>query len=192
MKSEKKPPSNRFTVHFHGEYQALHGTKYILEAAKLLPDVEFRLVGGGRELEARKQQAKELNLTNVTFIPPVPFYQIPNFIADSSVCLGILGETQKTRLVIPFKIYETLAMGKPIITSDTPAVRELLTHKENIYLCQAANGPSLAQAIQDLKNDPSLRERIAANGQQIFQRNCSPRIIGKEIYRLADQLLEKK
>jgi glycosyltransferase involved in cell wall biosynthesis len=183
--------ADEFIVHFHGEFQALHGTKYILDAAKLLPDIKFRMVGEGSELALRKQQTMELGLKNLIFIPSVKFDQIPDLIASASICLGIFGETQKTRLVIPLKIYEALAMQKPIISADTPAVKELLTHKENIYLCEPANSTSLAEAIKTLKDQPDLRQAIAENGYKIFKEQCSPVVIGQQVKDHAEMLLGK-
>ncbi len=192
MKQTATPKEDAFLIHFHGEYQALHGTKYIIEAAQLLPDIKFQMVGGGRELEERKKQAHDLGLKNITFIPPVAFFEIPQYMSKANICLGLFGETEKTQLVIPFKVYETLALGKPIITANTPSIKELVTHKENIYLCDCANPKSLAEAITDLKNDPLLREKIAKNGRKIYEEQCSPKIIGEDIIQLANKLLEEK
>lgn len=183
--------SNEFIIHFHGEFQALHGTQYILQAAKLLPDLKFRMIGGGRELNDCLNLAKELNIQNVNFISPVPFNEISRYIAEASICLGIFGETQKTQIVIPFKIYESLVLSKAIITADTPAVRELLTHEEDIYLCKAANPKSLAEAIETLRTDDLLRKKIAQNAYETYRKKCSPLIVGEEIRALANQLVNR-
>lgn len=178
-----------FLVHFHGEFQALHGAKYIVEAARLLPEINFQMIGKGKELAYCLELAKRHDLKNIRFIPPVRFDLLPGYIHQAAVCLGIFGETQKTRLVIPLKVYEALAMGKPIVTADTPAVRELLTHRENVYLCEAANPASLANAIKELYSDGSLRQRIANNGFEIFQKKCSPQILGQEVLKISRELL---
>lgn len=185
--NNKKP-----IIHFHGEFQALHGTKYIIDAARLLPDVHFRLIGGGMELAERRRQAEQLNLKNITFIPTVQFDEIPDYIAQATICLGLLGETEKVRLVIPFKIFETLCMAKPIITADTSSIRELLTHRHDVYLCEAANSQSLAEAITTLLNDASLRENIARNGYRTFNNRCSPPKIASDILRITQQYLESR
>ena len=53
-----------------------------------------------------------------------------------------------------------MAMGKPIITADTPAIRELLTHKKDIYLCSPADPKAIAASIEELRNDEPLRKKI--------------------------------
>jgi len=176
-------------VQFHGEFQALHGVKFIVEAAKLLPDVKFRMIGAGKELKSCIDYSKEREINNVDFVPPVPYSQIPKYISAATICLGIFGDTEKTQLVIPFKVYEALALGKPVITADTPAIRELLKHKEDVYLCKPANPHDLASAIRVLLEDEILRNKIASNGRQTFVNQCTPRKIGESIAHLCERLL---
>ncbi|MBN8549677.1 MAG: glycosyltransferase [Deltaproteobacteria bacterium] len=175
-------------VHFHGEFQALHGAKVIIAAAQIVQEAHFRLVGGGRELKEAVEYCNNLGLSNVEFIPFVPYNEIPNYIAKATVCLGIFGDTQKAQLVVPFKVYETLAMGQPILTADTPAIRELLTHAVDAYLVPAANPAALANGIRTLLANETLRKKIAENGLITFQNRCSPLIVGKEILSLCETL----
>lgn len=175
-----------FIVHFHGEFQALHGAEYIVEAARLLPNIKFQMIGKGKNLKTCLKKANAYGITNITFIPPVPYSKLPEHMAKSSVCLGLFGDTPKTQLVIPHKVYEALAMGKPIITAETPAIKELLEHEKNVILCQAANPKNLAEAIMRLKDDNKLRQRIAESGYKIFKEKCAPRILGQQILQIAE------
>ena len=176
-------------IHFHGEFQALHGAKFIIEAAKLLPEFRFRMIGSGRELDGCIGIAKMLKVGNVEFLPSMPFEMLLGHLANAAVCLGIFGESQKTQLVIPIKVYEALAMGKPVITADTPAVRELLTDKKDVFLCNAADPNDLAKAIRTLMQDDALRIKIATNGRETFMKMCTPKKIGEDIARMCEQLL---
>jgi glycosyltransferase involved in cell wall biosynthesis len=178
-------------IHFHGEFQALHGAKFIVEAAKLLPQIKFRMIGSGRELDVCVNYCRTIKADNVEFIPSVPFETLQQYIKEATVCLGIFGETQKTQLVIPIKVYEALAVGKPVITADTPAIRELLTHGKDVFLCNTASSDHLAWAIRTLLVDDDLRNKIAANGHQTYLRKCTPQKIGREIASLCWDLLRQ-
>jgi glycosyltransferase involved in cell wall biosynthesis len=171
-----------FVVHFHGEFQALHGVNYIVEAAALLPEITFRMIGAGMELKGCKDRAAELGVRNIAFYGMVEFSAIPRLIGEADICLGIFGETEKTRLVIPFKVFESLVMGRPVITADTPAIRELFQHRETVYLCKPADPVSLADAIRTLRQDDALRKRIAVNGNALFKATCSPERIGQTMH----------
>lgn len=176
-------------IHFHGEFQALHGTKVIIDAARQLPEVKFRMIGSGRELDSCTSYSKKLNVDNVEFLPSVPFETLQDYIKEATICLGIFGETQKAQLVIPIKVYEALAMGKPVITSNTPAIRELLTHGEDVILCNPADSDDLAQAIRTLLSDADLRNKIATNGHRTFLDRCTPKVIGQNIANLCEEIL---
>jgi glycosyltransferase involved in cell wall biosynthesis len=178
-------------VHFHGEFQALHGVKFIIEAAKQLPEIKFRMIGSGRELAACILYCKTLKAENVEFIPAVPFEAVKRYIESATVCLGIFGETEKAQLVIPLKVYEALAMGRPVITANTPAIRELLTHGEDVFLCDSADSDDLARAIRTLLTDANLRNKIAINGCRTFLERCSPTMIGQDIANLCEEILER-
>lgn len=188
-----RPPrkaDGMFAVHFHGHYIPLQGVRYILKAAKLLePEgVIFHLIGRGQTYLEDKQLAGELQLTNVYFRDNVPYEQLPDYMTRADVCLGIFGDTPKTPLVIPNKVFEAIAMAKPVITADTPAVRELLDQQSALFV-PAADPQALADAILSLKNDAELRRQLAQAGYDILNAQATPEILGKQVLDLAKTLI---
>lgn len=186
--SSKPPASNQFIVHFHGEYQRVHGAKYIIEAAKLLPHIKFQMIGSGKGQPECVALMEKYNLENIKFYDSVPYDQLIHFMSQASVCLGLLGDSDKVQLAIPIKVYEALAMGKPVITADTPAIAELLTHKENVYLCKAGDPQSIAAAIQELFDDQLLRDQIGESGRRLFQEKCTPKMIGEDLKSILEEM----
>lgn len=169
--------TDKFIVEFHGKYIPLQGVQYIIHAAKLLqdePDIHFILIGNGQTFKENKHLATKLELTNVTFVNKVPYADIPKYVADADVCLGIFGDTNKTQRVIPNKLYEAVAMGKPVITARTPAITEIFTDREDIILCAAANPKDLACAIRELRNNGDLTQRMAKNAGKLFAEELTP------------------
>jgi glycosyltransferase involved in cell wall biosynthesis len=90
-------------------------------------------------------------------------------INQADVCLGAFGVTPQSLMTVQNKIYEAMAMGKPLISGDSPAVRQVFTHGEHIYLCERASGRALADAILSLSTDNALREKIAQNGYKLYK-----------------------
>lgn len=174
--------NSKFMVEFHGSFLPLQGVQCIVKAAKILEndDIYFRIIGKGYTYKDVLKLSKELETKNITFIDPVKYEELPENIARADICLGIFGETNKARRVIPNKVFETIAMKKPLITMDSQAVRELLVDKKNCLLCDP-NPESLAGAILELKNDKYLREKIADNGYIAYIENATPNIIGRQI-----------
>ena len=150
-------------VHFHGTFIPLHGISYILAAARLLVDepLRFRIVGSGQESQRVREEAARLGIANVDFIDPVPFEQLPELIASAQICLGIFGDTSKTMRVVPNKVFEYMLMGKPIITADSPAVRELFApDPPALVLVPPADAAALAEAVRAFLRDPDRRREF--------------------------------
>jgi glycosyltransferase involved in cell wall biosynthesis len=170
-------------IHFHGNFIPLQGISRIIEAAKILEHdpIQFNIVGRGQTYMADTALAEELGLTNIAFIDPVHYRDLPNFMEMADMCLGIFGTTPKTDLVIPNKIFEAIAMGKPVITADTSAVRELLKDKEHVILCQKGSAQSLADAIRTYAGLPDERSAIGHAGRRLFEAVLTEKHLAKEL-----------
>lgn len=183
---------NKFKVLFYGTYIPLHGVQYILQAAKLLEkydDIEFQLIGNGQTFNEMQELKKELKLINLHFLNSVPYMDLPIYIANADVCLGIFGGTVKSRRVIPTKAYQILAMCKPLVTGESEGAHELLTSGENALLCNMANPKSLAESILLLKQDIKLRNKISKNGFNLFKNELSSNNIGKLMLSYINELI---
>lgn len=169
-----------FRVLFFGTYIPVQGVKYIVEAANLLRNepVRFVLVGKGQEKEMAINRVKVLNLENVEFKPMLSPGELADEIAKSDVCLGLLGDTPKTLLAIPNKVYEALAMKKAVITADTPAIRELFDD-DDMLLVKRADGGAIAEGIRKLMKDSTFKEKVANNGYNKVMKYATTKAIGE-------------
>lgn len=166
-----------FVVHFHGFYIPLQGVEAIIRAAARLADhqdIVFRLIGHGQERKKVDALAKKLGLTNLIFIDYVDYDKLRGYLNSAHICLGIFGTTAKAGRVIPNKVFEALACGRPIVTEDSLAIRELLSNGRDVVLCRAGDDQSLAEAILELKQDASKRERIGLNAREFYEGNLTP------------------
>lgn len=181
---EKTDLKNVFRVYFHGNFIPLQGVEYIIRAAKILlshKDVQIKIIGAGFGYDRIRALADELGVNNVNFLGKIPLEQLPEHLLKADICLGIFGDTAKTQRVIPNKVYESIAMAKPVISADTPAMREIFADRENILFCRHADPQDLAAKILELKNDKELREKIAKGGRELFKLKASPKIIAKQL-----------
>lgn len=173
MKKSKK----EFIVYFHGYFTPLHGIEKIIEAASMIPDCKFILVGEGQTKAKAMALSKKLKTKNVHFLKKQSLAKLPLSLKEADICLGIFGDSEKAKRVIPYKVYNALAMKKPVITARTPASEGILEHGINAYLCK--NTPEdIAKAIIELKNDNELRKSIALNGYKLFKENFTTERLG--------------
>ena len=174
----------QFIVHFHGSFIPLHGVEYILGAAKILqsdPTIHFRLIGGGQAQSKMVEKAKEMKLSNVTFTGRLPeFSSVMEEMAGSQISLGTFGTSVRAEWVIMNKTMESAAFGMPIITQDTPAMREVFTDSVDVLLCKTADFAALAEKILKLKNDSVLRQRLGTNVRTLYEKMLTPEIVVKD------------
>jgi len=182
-KNDELKDPGKFMVNFHGNFMPLHGVPYIVQAAQILKNenILFQIVGKGHDYDTCRKMADELGLKNIIWTGRIPYENLPAYVNRADVCLGIFGDTSKTESVIPNKIFEVIAMGKPIITADTEAVREIFKDGETILFCRKADPDSLAKAILKLKNDTELMNKITQNSYALFMAKFNKKAIAKDL-----------
>jgi glycosyltransferase involved in cell wall biosynthesis len=182
----------RFRVFYYSSFLPLHGTEYIVQAASRLHDereIEFLVAGKGPEHQKVRDLAQKMGVANIRFIDWLPYESLPLEIANSDICLGgHFSDIEKAIRVIAGKTYQFIAMKKPVIVWNGSGNRELFTHKENAFLVKMADADSLANAILELKDNESLRKKIAEAGYKTFMEKCNTAAIGKELKSVIEAL----
>jgi glycosyltransferase involved in cell wall biosynthesis len=172
-----------FDVIYYGTFIPNHGILSIIEAARLLRRenaFRFHLIGDGPDREKAQRLAKKYELDNVTFLAWLEQSELVNQVAKADVCLGAFGSTPQSMMTVQNKVYEGLAMRKPIVTGDSPAVQENFTHGTHVYLVARENPQAIAEALRTLKNNPALCKAMSQAGYQLFQSKFNLEAIGKK------------
>lgn len=180
LTNKKKKSSSLFEVLFVGKFIPLHGLPKIIEAAKLLEtekNIHFTLVGHGQLREAIDSQISDLKLKNIATIDWIPYAELAQTMSGADIILGIFGESSKAARVIPNKVYQALAVGKPVLTMDSAAARELLTSGQNAYL--VANNPEkMAEAILDLRDNGKMAKSLGVKAKTLFDKDLNANALG--------------
>ncbi len=175
------------TVLHFGRYIPLHGMETVVRAAALLEaegePCRFLLVGDGEERPRIEALARDLGLRSIEFHASQAPEELAETVRRSDLCLGIFGTTGKAARVVPNKVYEAMASGKPILTADSPAAREMLTDGVDCLLCEGGNPRSLADAIRRARGDRDLARRLGANARRRFELQAAPAVIGEMLAR---------
>jgi glycosyltransferase involved in cell wall biosynthesis len=83
-------------------------------------------------------------------------------------------------------------VGRAVVTADTPAVREALVDRRHAWLCQPGEVESLAEGIAALKQDPDLRQSLAANGYRLFIERFSLNALTCELAAIVGELVRNR
>jgi glycosyltransferase involved in cell wall biosynthesis len=166
---------------FYGTYLPLHGVETIVAAAGLLSKaaVRFMLVGEGQTYGAVKDVAAALPDDLLAFHPAVSSRDIARLLAEADIVLGIFGTTPKAAMVVPNKVFQALAVGRPVVTADTPAIRELFTPGAHLLTVPAGDPRALADAIELLIADGATRRRLARDGGAFVRAQFNSRRIAE-------------
>jgi len=111
----------KFVCAYVGTIGLAHGLDVVLDAAELLrlqgrDDVVFWLVGEGARKAELQAEAQRRGLDGrVVFTGGLPKEEMPRLLASADACLVHLRRTELFESVIPSKIFEVMAMGRPII-----------------------------------------------------------------------------
>ena len=176
--------SDVFHVLFVGKFAPLHGLDLILEAARRLPEVPFRVVGSGQVAMLDDKPA------NVEHVPWIEYERLPSEYARAGCALGVFGASGKAERVIPHKAFQALAVGTPLVTADTPAARELLATSRDSLLVER-DPQSLADAIVALRDDAELAERVGSAGRATFEREASEAALGVRWRDVIERAIER-
>ena len=107
-------PKAPLRILYHGAYLPLHGTEYIVEAARRTQNlnIHWDFLGWGAYKAATEEKAK--GITNITFLERVPYVEVPRVIRTADIVLGASSATRSTK---PWPA------AAPSSTSSAPAIR---------------------------------------------------------------------
>lgn len=140
---------------FIGSFYAYEGLSLLLEGmpamSARLPDIRLLLVGGGKEEEALKQQARALGIADkVIFTGRVPHTEVQRYYDLIDVLVYPRLSMRLTDLVTPLKPLEAMAQGRLVIASDVGGHRELIRDGETGCLFRAGDARHLADTVLHL------------------------------------------
>jgi glycosyltransferase involved in cell wall biosynthesis len=159
----------------------LHGLRTIVEAAARLRDrASFVVIGRGPERAAAEDRARELGVA-IDWRDEVPLQALPGELAKAAVVLGVFGAGRKAAMVVPNKVYQAAAAGRPLVTRDGPALREVLVPGEHCLVCPPEDPQGLADAIARLLDDPAAAARMGAAARVHLAREFAPSRIAERL-----------
>jgi glycosyltransferase involved in cell wall biosynthesis len=160
---------------FFGSFIPLQGPQVIVEAARRYqgPPVLWTLVGAGPLLAECRERAADL--PQVRFEGWVPYPELPERIARADILLGIFGTTAKAARVVPNKVYQAAACGRPLVTLRSAAYPpELLAQADSGFSWVPPGDPAaLAAAVAALAAERANLPRRGAAARASYDKYLS-------------------
>ncbi len=187
--------SNRtMTVVFFGSFLPLHGVDRMAQAALIVvkkePYIRFLFIGTGQTFNKVKNILAKDTTRRIQLLGWMEEPKIVDLVKrEADLCLGLFGETPKAQRVVPHKVFQAMALGKPVMTLDTPAIREFFTPGENIYLCFSSEPEVIAQSLIELYHNPERRQKIGSEGYRLVHEKFSPKVLGQSLLNILEEKL---
>lgn len=168
-------------VIFFGLYTPLQGAPVIGEALGLLADapIAATMIGDGQD-RAAAERAAAAN-PHVTWLDWAEAERLPGLVAGHDVCLGIFGTTVKAARVVPNKVYQGLAAGCAVATSDTGPQRRALGDGDAVVFVPPGDPRALAEALRSLAGDADDLKRRRAAGHALAQQRFTAHGVTAEL-----------
>ena len=153
------PPTAPVRVLFYGQFIPLHGLDIIVKAIALIaarsdaPALHFTIVGSGQEQPRIDALIRASGLDAIERIDWVDYHRLAELIAQSSICLGVFAADGKAARVIPNKVFQIMAVGRPLVTMDSPALREIARPGPALRLVPPGDAAALADALIAMGRD---------------------------------------
>jgi glycosyltransferase involved in cell wall biosynthesis len=158
-------PREPFQVAYFGAMGEANDLTAVVEAAWLLPDVCFVLMGDGK----RRAELERAAPPNVRFRRGSKT-DVARFATESSVCLTVFKDVPVLATNSPNKLFDTFAAGRPAIVNMDGWMRELVERNKAGLYARAGDAADLAEKIAWLRDNPSEAERMGANARTLAER----------------------
>lgn len=154
-------PLDKKIVLYAGHLYDWKGVQTLADAARLLEKDILVVFVGGTKYDIAKFKVKNSTIQNILIVGHKPHPEIPYWLKSADVL--VLPNSGKEEIsqyyTSPLKMFEYMAVQKPIVASNLPSIGEIL-NKDNAVLVQPDNPGDLARGIEKALKDSYLSAKI--------------------------------
>jgi len=172
-----------FVVLYIGAHGISQGLSSVLGCAALLrdrKDIRFVFVGEGAEKEELVRQAHHEELKSVLFLDPTDRHGTRDYYAAADICLVPLRNIRLFDAFIPSKIFEIMAMGRPILGALRGEAADILSKSGGAAVVEPENSGGMAEAIRVLANSPDRVREMGTEARRFVVANYSRRTLAQQ------------
>ena len=157
-----------FVLTYLGTFGMAHGLEKVIEAAELCrdrPDIHFLLVGDGAERAALVERAERADLPNLTILPQQRREAVPAIWDATDAALVLLRDQPTFRSVLPSKMFEAMAVAKPVLLGVAGEAKQVLDEAGAGIAIPPEDALVLASAARMLADDRAAARAMGERGR---------------------------
>jgi glycosyltransferase involved in cell wall biosynthesis len=176
----------RFAAIYFGAMGMANGLEYVIEAARISAErgrdhLVLVLLGSGGQREELENLARTYGLSNVVFRPPAADKEeVARMVAGCDACLTIYRATREHSWS-PNKMFDALAAGKPVLINVPGWLGETIEKNNSGRYVDPHRPEALAEALEELSNDPALCRRMGENARALAERQFDRRLLAAQL-----------
>jgi glycosyltransferase involved in cell wall biosynthesis len=182
----------KFIILYAGAHGLSNDLGVVLKAAKILENVNeihFVLVGDGKEKPVLINEAEKLELTNLTFLDPVPKNKVAEILSAADACVAILKPIEMFKTTYPNKVFDYMAARKPVILAIDGVIREVVEKAGCGIFCAPGDPKALADSILYLFNNQKETVSMGNKGYDFLKDNYSREKIAADLLGLMNEMV---
>mgnify|MGYP003682384135 FL=1 len=188
IEKEYNISAKKLIVSYVGTIGMSHGIKIILEAADILKDTIFLIIGEGAEKKSLQTIAENKKIINVKFIDSINWQEIVNINQVIDYNIIHLRNLDLFEMVIPSKIFESMALKKPIIAGLIGESLAIINESKSGISIKPENFQSLINGINYLENNPKKSEEMAGNGFTLVSEKYNRKNLAKKMVEAIEKI----
>ena len=159
-------------VFTHGTIAERYGIGTFVDAIAELGerrDIAAVVVGDGEDLPRFKERADRARAGRLTFTMRIPLEEVAGRIAQANVCVVPLEADGYMETISPNKMFEYVAVGRPVVAADTHGMREYFDERSMEFF-RPGDAVDLARKVEALLDDPGRRDEMVAAANKVYDR----------------------
>jgi glycosyltransferase involved in cell wall biosynthesis len=184
----------KFVALYAGAHGMSNDLGVAIQAAQQLqkcPNIAIVLLGDGKEKLALMAQAREMELDNVYFLPPIPKEKMGEALAAADVCIAILKPAPLYNTVFPNKVFDYMAAGRPVAMAMEGVIREVVENAGAGVAVPPGDAAALAEAIRLLMEDREKGREMGRRARQCVEKNYERGILAERLDLLLTEMMGK-
>jgi glycosyltransferase involved in cell wall biosynthesis len=135
-------------------------------------DVRFLLVGSGERRNIREE--------NILYLGEIPHEKVPSILAVADVILIPFPNDDVSHAASPLKLFEGMAMQKPIVASRVSGIQEVILDGENGFLADPDDPNEWMRKVETVLNSDKLAARVGENAKRTVEERFDWNLLAKQ------------
>ena len=186
--------SNDFVIGYIGHIIRGRGYTTLIPVCTYLAEWEIPfkilLIGGGPFKERIEELISENGLQQYFIVTgEVEHDRIPSFLQQINVGIVLFKPVRYNNIIAtPNKLFEYMAFGIPLVVSDLPEMRKIVTETDSGILADPTDARQIAECIKYLYNNPEIADKMGRNGKKAFENTYNWDKHSEELLRVYDDI----